>query len=188
MELTIDLPDPVFRQLRAIADLTKQPLNELILQSIAGNLPPSINNVSVKMQTELLQMQTFSIEALREVARAHVSSEQQEEHLILLDKNKSESLTESERSRLQELRTSADQLMLKKAYACSVLRWRGQPIRSINGYRPPSFMPSISRSVRQKVAARASYCCEYCKTQERLIAMPLVIDHVFPTSSVARIH
>ncbi len=68
MELTIDLPDPVFQQLRAIADLTKQPLNELILQSIAGNLPPSINNVSVKMQTELLQMQTFSIEALREVA------------------------------------------------------------------------------------------------------------------------
>jgi 5-methylcytosine-specific restriction endonuclease McrA len=32
------------------------------------------------------------------------------------------------------------------------------------------------------VAARASYCCEYCKTQERLIGMPLVVDHVIPTS------
>ena len=136
MELTIDLPDKVFQQLRAIADLTKQPLNELILQSIAGNLPPSISNVPTEVQTELLQMQTFSIEALREVARAQVSSAQQEEHFALLDKNKSESLTESERSRLQELRTSADQLMLKKAYACSVLRWRGQPIRSIEQLSP----------------------------------------------------
>jgi hypothetical protein len=43
-------------------------------------------------------------------------------------------------------------------------------------------MPSLSKSVRRQVAARASYCCEYCKTQERLIGMPLVIDHVIPTS------
>ena len=43
-------------------------------------------------------------------------------------------------------------------------------------------MPSISKAVRTQVAARANYCCEYCKTQERLIGMPLVIDHIIPTS------
>lgn len=39
MELTINLPDAVFQQLRAISDLTEQPLGDLVLQSIAGNLP-----------------------------------------------------------------------------------------------------------------------------------------------------
>lgn len=43
-------------------------------------------------------------------------------------------------------------------------------------------MPSVSKTVRQQVAARAMYCCEYCKTQERLIGMPLVVDHIVPTS------
>lgn len=42
-------------------------------------------------------------------------------------------------------------------------------------------MPSISKTIRQQVALRAHYCCEYCKTQECLIGMPLVIDHVIPT-------
>ncbi|MEL7354445.1 MAG: HNH endonuclease [Cyanobacteria bacterium P01_A01_bin.116] len=43
-------------------------------------------------------------------------------------------------------------------------------------------MPSISKTTREQVAIRAHYCCEYCKTQERLIGMPLVIDHIIPTS------
>jgi hypothetical protein len=43
-------------------------------------------------------------------------------------------------------------------------------------------MPSISSAVKRQVAARANYCCEYCKTQERLIGMPLVVDHIIPTS------
>ena len=33
MELTINLPDSMFQQLRAIAELTEQPLNDLVLQS-----------------------------------------------------------------------------------------------------------------------------------------------------------
>ena len=43
-------------------------------------------------------------------------------------------------------------------------------------------MPFVSKALRQQVTERASYCCEYCKTQERLIGMPLVIDHILPTS------
>ena len=38
MELAIDLPNSVFRQLRAIAELTEQPLNDLVLRSSEDNL------------------------------------------------------------------------------------------------------------------------------------------------------
>lgn len=43
-------------------------------------------------------------------------------------------------------------------------------------------MPFISDTIRQQVRERSGYSCEYCKTQERLIAMPLVVDRIFPTS------
>jgi hypothetical protein len=136
MELTINLPDSVFQQLRAIAELTEQPLDDLVLQSIAGNLPPSIDSAPTEVRAELLQMQTLSVEDLRRIAQAHVPENQQNEHFELLDKNKSGSLTEVEQVRLHELRDLADQLMLKKAHACAILRWRGKPIRNLEQLSP----------------------------------------------------
>jgi hypothetical protein len=136
MELTINLPDSVFLQLRAIADLTEQPLSDLVLQSIAGNLPPSIDSAPAEIRAELLQMQTLSIEDLRRIAQAQVPAEQQDDHFELLDKNKSGSLTETEQIRLHELRNLADQLMLKKAHACAILQWRGKPIRKLEQLSP----------------------------------------------------
>ncbi|MEM9163333.1 MAG: HNH endonuclease signature motif containing protein, partial [Cyanobacteria bacterium P01_F01_bin.4] len=44
-------------------------------------------------------------------------------------------------------------------------------------------MPSISKALRQQVFIRAKNCCEYCKTQQLLIGMPLIIDHVIPISA-----
>ncbi|MFM7530567.1 MAG: HNH endonuclease [Nodosilinea sp.] len=41
-------------------------------------------------------------------------------------------------------------------------------------------MALISPAIRQQVIAEAQYCCEYCQTQQRLIGMPLVIDHIQP--------
>ena len=38
MKLTINLPDSMFQQLRVIAELTEQPLNDLVLQSSEDNL------------------------------------------------------------------------------------------------------------------------------------------------------
>jgi hypothetical protein len=133
MELTINLPDSVFQQLRAIAELTEQPLNDLVLQSLVGNLPPSIDTAPAEVCAELLKMQTLmSVEELRRIAQAEVPENQQAERFELVNKNKSESLTEVEQVRLRELRLFGDQLMLKKNHAYAILRWRGQPIRNLD--------------------------------------------------------
>ncbi|MGB3300596.1 MAG: hypothetical protein WBA76_20225 [Phormidesmis sp.] len=136
MELTINLPNSVFQQLRTIAELTKQPLSDLVLQSIEGNLPPRISSAPAEVRTDLLKMQTLNAEELRHIARAQVAKARQDEHFALLDKNQNGWLTEKEQARLHELRDSADQLMLKKAHACAILRWRGQPIRSLEQLSP----------------------------------------------------
>jgi hypothetical protein len=43
-------------------------------------------------------------------------------------------------------------------------------------------MALVPPAMRQQVIAEAHQCCEYCQTQQQLIGMPLVIDHIIPRS------
>jgi len=38
--LTLDLPDDVYQYLREVANLTRQSMEDLVEQSVKGNLPP----------------------------------------------------------------------------------------------------------------------------------------------------
>jgi hypothetical protein len=80
------------------------------------------------MQPELLKIQHLSIEELLAIANAKVEPNQHERHVELLEKNKEDELASEERQELTDLRLAADRLMLRKAYALSVLRWRGYRI------------------------------------------------------------
>lgn len=64
--VTIELPEPAFRQLARIAEATQQSVEMLAAQSVVSNLPPSVDNASAEMQPELLKMQNLSIEELLE--------------------------------------------------------------------------------------------------------------------------
>jgi predicted transcriptional regulator len=130
--VTVELSDPVFQQLVRIAEATSQPLEVLAAQSITSNLPPCPDNAPPEMQAELLQMQTLSIDELLEIAQAQIESEQQARHTALLEKNQTDEISPEERQELSELRSSVDRLMLRKAYAWAVLRWRGHRIPSLN--------------------------------------------------------
>jgi hypothetical protein len=131
MQVTIDLPDSAFQHLAHLAELTQQPLAELVLQSIAGNLPPTIETAPPALQPDLLAMQTLDVQALRDIAKSQIPASQQQRHLLLLERNQAAALSEEEQQQLQELSLQADQLMLKKAHACALLRWRGQPIQNL---------------------------------------------------------
>jgi hypothetical protein len=136
MQLTIDLPEQTFQHLSRLSELTNQPLSDLVIQSITGNLPPAIETAPVEIQTELLTLQTLSADALRQVAQGQIPLVQQQRHLSLLERNQEGTLTEAEQQELRELSLAADQLMLKKAHACAMLRWLGQPIRDLNQLSP----------------------------------------------------
>jgi hypothetical protein len=68
--VTIELPEPVFRQLARIAQATHQPVEALVAQSVISNLPPSADNASPELQLELLRMQTLNTEELRAIAKS----------------------------------------------------------------------------------------------------------------------
>jgi hypothetical protein len=130
-QVTIELPELIFRQLAQIADATQQSVEDLIAQSVVGNLPPSAENLPLDMQTEFLRMQTFSIEELLAIAQSQAESSQHQRHESLLEKNQDGLLSSEEQLELSVLRQSADRLMLRKAYAWSVLRWRGYRVPAL---------------------------------------------------------
>lgn len=78
-------------------------------------------------------MQTFGSDELQAIAQSQISTSQQQRHLELLEKNQTfGELSPTERQELSSNRIAADRLMLQKAYAWSVLRWRGHRIPTLN--------------------------------------------------------
>lgn len=132
LKLTVELPEPVIRLLSRLGKLTHQSPETLAAQSIAGNLPPSVDNTPSDMQTDLLEMQLLPIESLRQIAQSQVQVAQQTRHLALLSGLEQGILSPEEEQELSHLRQSADQLMVRKAYAWALLRWRGIPISSLD--------------------------------------------------------
>lgn len=126
--LTLVLSDDLYQYLYEIAALTRQPLGELIAQGVKGNLPPRLADAPAEMHPELLAMQQMTESELRQIAVSQISPEQEERHCDLLAKNSEGEITSPERVELAALRLLADQLMLRKAYAWSLLRWRGYPV------------------------------------------------------------
>jgi hypothetical protein len=132
LPITIELPETVLQQLTRIAEMTHQPIETLVTQSVLNNLPPSPDNAPPELQQALLDLQNLSNEELKVFAHAQATPTQQERHEVLLEKNQAGQITSEERQELTQLRQAADQLMLKKAYAWSILRWRGHKIPTLN--------------------------------------------------------
>lgn len=126
--ITVELPASLLNLLQRLAQQTNQPVEKLVAQSIAGNLPPTIDNAPVELQAALLAMQNWAVDQLLATATEQIPVELQNRHSALLEKNRNELLTLAEQQELASLRLSADQLMVRKAYAWALLRWRGYRI------------------------------------------------------------
>ena len=130
--LRVPLPEPVYQYLKQIAIATRRPVEQVAQESIVGNLPPSVATMPVEMQDELLEFQNMPLHELQPIAASQMSPAQQARHRQLLEENAAGLLTPAERDELAALRTLADRLMLRKAYAWAVLRWRGQAVPALD--------------------------------------------------------
>lgn len=126
--VTIELPDAIFHRFVQIAEATQQPLEDLIAQSVVSNLPPSAENAPIELRAELTEMQTLSVDELLAIAQAQADPTQHGYHVQLLENNQVGELAPEDQKELDSLRQAADRLMLRKAYAWSILRWKGHRI------------------------------------------------------------
>ena len=127
-DVTISLPEHLYLRLQRMAQATQQPLAALVLHAIEVGSPPGWEDVPVAFQEDLAALEGLPDEALWQIARSRRTTSDMERYQELLEKQSNETLLPAEHAELTQLRHEADRLMLCKAHAAALLRWRGHTL------------------------------------------------------------
>jgi len=129
--MAIQMPQSLYRRLKRLVEISRRPLENVIVQTLDSSIPPLPDDLPADMRGDLLALEVLDDDTLWQVARSTASPEQQEQHRLPLEKNCLGTIAESERATLAQLRREADQLMLRKAYAYVLLKWRGHRLPTL---------------------------------------------------------
>lgn len=130
--ITLEIPLNLLERFQQTAQESQQPVEEILLQTLQGNVPPTIPSVPRSISVKLQSLQKMSDTALWKIARSRISANQQDRYEYLLDQNRQGILTSPEAQELEQLAVEADELTVQKAYAYALLRWRGYPIPTLD--------------------------------------------------------
>ena len=122
--VTLELPEPFYRLARQMAELTSQPLEAMLRDSLVRTLPP-LDDVPAQEAADLVGLAGLSDAALWRVARVTMGTAEQAEMHTLLDAQASGVFTLAEQARLQKLLDRYGQLTTRKAHAFLLLARRG---------------------------------------------------------------
>jgi hypothetical protein len=98
------------------------------LHAVKVGSPPSWEDVPAEFQADLAALDRLDDDSLWQIARSKQSDDDMVRYQLLLDKNADETISESERLELTQLRVESDRMMLRKAHAAALLRWRGHQL------------------------------------------------------------
>jgi hypothetical protein len=129
--VTLQLSENIYQQFQLMTLLTRQQLEEVMLQTIHGNLPPAFNELPPTLQNELAIWVTLDNETLWQLAQEPLPATHLRLQQKLLEKNVAGNLTEKERNELTRLRTITDHFVLRRSTLLALLKWRGYSI--VNG-------------------------------------------------------
>jgi len=123
--ITINLSDTLYKQLERAAQLSRQPTEAIIIQSLTHSLPPLMEEIPARYQLDVYPLLQMSDADLQREANRTFSSQRWAEYEALLDRKKARLLTTEEGARLDTLRREADVLMFRRGYAAVLLKKRG---------------------------------------------------------------
>jgi hypothetical protein len=129
--IAIQLPRALYHRLERLAELTGRPMESLVVQTLSSSIPPLPDDLPDEMRNELVGLEHLDDDSLWQVARSVFAPEHQEQLAELQDKRRLGTLTESDSATLAHLHQQADMLMLRKAYAYVLLKWRGHRLPTL---------------------------------------------------------
>jgi len=132
--VTLELPQTIYLPARRMAEATNRPLEDLLVNALQVSLPP-LDGLSPKLVEGLVELENLDDESLGQVMLGKVPAAQQRELDRLLRKNQAGMLTEQERRKLDRLQREADLVMLRKARAAVLLRFRGHRLPTLEELR-----------------------------------------------------
>lgn len=125
--ITLTLPDLLFEPVQRIARATNQPVEAVLLKALQVSLPP-LDGLPGDMVDALEGLEELDSASLDRVMREQVSAEDQGKMAELIDRLQAGEASEADIARLNALRGQADRVMLRKARAAVILRFRGERI------------------------------------------------------------
>jgi primosomal protein N' len=157
--VTLTIPDEMHQSIQRVAQATHSPIEDLLVTALETSLPP-LEGLPAGIADDLAALEDLDDEALCDVMAETVPAEEQGQILDFLDRGQSRELTEEERARLASLQQSADLVMLRKARAAVLLRFRGKRIPTL---------------VAQKLDAASAQngLMENCRSRDRKTSGPI---------------
>jgi hypothetical protein len=131
--VTLTLPDSVLQPLKRTAQAVQQPIEELLVTALEASLP-ALQELPDELIADLTALETLDSEALWQVMKETVPSETQADLSDLLERRQRDPLTPlttAEQERLASLQQQADLVMLRKARAAVLLRFRGKRLPTL---------------------------------------------------------
>lgn len=128
--ITLTLPDSVLQPVKRSAEAVHQPIEELLVTALQSSLPP-LEGLPDDAIADLTALETLSNESLSLVMTETLPSETRTALSNLLERHQVDSLTRAEEERLASLQWEADLVMLRKARAAVLLRFRGKRLPTL---------------------------------------------------------
>ncbi len=128
--ITLELPDTIYLPAKRMAEVVHRPLADVLVGALQASLPP-LEGLSPALTAELGALEKLDDDSLWKVMISQVPLEQQRKLTRLLRKNKAGKLTRTDQANLAALQEEADRLMLRKARAAVLLRFRGRRLPTL---------------------------------------------------------
>lgn len=130
--IAIQVPDPLYQRLRRLSEISRRPLESLVLQTLDANVPMLPENLPAGVRDDLRTLESLDDEQLWEIARSELDPAAQAEYAELRAKNSQNELAGGDKAHMEVFYLEANRLMLRKAYAFALLKWRGHHLPSLS--------------------------------------------------------
>lgn len=126
--VNIALPEDIYQRLRDAATLAQRPLEDVIFQTIRGNLPPVLADLAPEHRGLVADLQRLGDDALWAIGKEALPTGQWRRHQHLLHEGEQGTPTPAEAAELAGLREATDRFVTRRSYALALLKWRGHTL------------------------------------------------------------
>lgn len=134
-EITLNLPEPVYDQIRRAAERAHRSINDVLIEVVIA-AAPTLDTPMGPLQSALAQLAYLNDAALWQAARSTMPPTQRERLEELHDKQQREGLTVEEQEEDQALLALYRETMLIRAQATVLLKQRGYDVSDPHQFTP----------------------------------------------------
>src|SRR5687768_6104471 len=134
-EITLNLPDTVYEQIRRAAEKVHRPVDDILLEAVVA-AAPAMGTAPTSIHSALAQMAYLNDAALWQAARATMPPEQRERLEELHLQQQRRVLAPEEQAEEKALLKLYRETLLVRAQAAVLLKQRGYDITDLDQFTP----------------------------------------------------